>query len=843
MKTSVNGLLSVIFFFFLVNRVLSQEKGIISLDGTWQFREQGSKRIYNAQVPGMVHLDLYRNHIIPDPFYAANEDKMQWISDTGWVYERYFQLDRDFFVNRHVELVCEGLDTYARVFINDSLVLTADNMFKSWYVSVKRFLRMGYNKIRIEFPSVNLLNKTFYSQLPYRLPGDERVVCRKAAYQFGWDFCPRFPTMGIWKPVYLRYWKYINVLGAHFIQKSLTDSVAKMSAAFVINSTIADTAELRLLNDTTVFFSGREKLEKGINRLWIDFDILGPKRWNPNGWGAPTLYNFGYQVAFAGRVEGEGNKKIGLRTVELVQEADSIGRSFFLKINGKPVFIRGANWVPPDVFPTRVTDSVYNILLTAADQANLNMLRVWGGGIYENDIFYDLCDQKGIMVWQDFMFANAMYPDTPEFLNSVRDEAIQNIVRLRQHPSLVLWCGNNEIDEGWQNWGWVKEFGYSKEDSMRIYNNYKKMFRQEIPYAVLKHDTLRPYVSTSPKHGWGRSASLSEGDMHYWGVWWGKEPFSKYDQKVGRFMSEYGFQGFPDLTTLEKFTRPMDRILGSAIMKAHQKHPAGFETIDEYMKRDFQVPTDFNMYAYVSQLLQADGVKTAIDAHRRAKPVCLGTMFWQWNDPWPGVTWSAIDYFGKKKALYYLVKREYRDFFVQPVVENGRLKVYATFDEPDPQKANFRAVLSDFSGKVLWQEKFIYTFPADRTVVIADTNLNSVLDGADPASLFVYAEIQNILGVRATNIFYFVPPKEMKLEKATIERTVQKSNDGYVIDLYTTKLAKGVYLSTSVKGEFTDNYFDLLPFEEKKVTFKTTEHVDDMDSQITLISLVDSYTP
>jgi len=836
-------LVLLLSLFFAGNReVFSQENAdIISLDGIWQLRQQGSAKIYNARVPGVVHLDLERNKVIANPFYATYEEKLQWISDTGWVYEKYFELDRSFFANRHIQLVCEGLDTYANVYINDSLVITADNMFKTWYSSVKRYLHIGYNKIKVEFPSVTRMNESIYNQLPYRLPGDEKVVCRKAAYHFGWDWGPKFVTMGIWRPIYIKYWKYVDVLGVNYIQKSLTDSLAKMSASFVINSTLTDTAEFKLMFDSTVFFSGRELLTKGINAIRIDFDMTNPNRWWPNGMGAPVLYNLGYQVWFSGRLEAEGHQKIGLRTVELVQEPDSLGRSFYLRVNDKPVFVRGANYIPMDHFPSRVTDSMYRDLLTDVDAANMNMLRVWGGGIYENDIFYDLCDKKGIMVWQDFMFANAMYPDDPTFFKSIRDEVIQNIVRLRRHPSIVLWCGNNEIEEGWYNWGWQKKYGYSKEDSSRIYRNYRKIFHEMIPYSLKRHDTLRPYVTTSPKFGWGRESSLRQGDMHYWGVWWGKEPFDMYEKKVGRFMSEYGFQGFPDYSTIEKFTRPSDRYLGSPVMKAHQKHPVGYETIAEYMRRDYNVPADFRMYGYVSQLLQADGIKTAIDAHRRAKPACMGTLYWQLNDTWPVVSWSSRDYYGNKKALFYAAGRSFKDFFVSPVMDGDILKVYATFDEPDNQRAKLRVVLSDLNGRVLWQEEMYHDFLADRTEVVIDTNLSTYLAGVDRTTLFIYTRIENILGVRATNLIYFVPPKDLKLERAPIDISVEELHNGYLIGLYTTKLAKGVFLNTSVQGDFNDNYFDLLPFEEKSIIFFTNEQVKNFQDSIQVISLIDAY--
>ena len=842
MKRNLKLILLLSVFFTGSLETYSQENsGIFSLDGIWQLRQQGSLKIYNARVPGVVHLDLERNKVIPDPFYGTNEKSLQWISDTGWVYEKYFELDRSFFANRHIQLVCEGIDTYANVFINDSLVVTADNMFKTWYANIKHYLRIGYNKIKVEFPSVTKLNEREYNQLPYRLPGDEKVVCRKASYHFGWDWGPRFLTMGIWKPIYIKYWKYVNVLGVQYIQKSLTDSLAKMSASFIINSALSDTAEFKLMLDSTVFFSGREILSKGVNAIRIDFDMTNPTRWWPNGMGPATLYNIGYQVWFAGRLEAESHQNIGLRTVELVQDRDSIGRSFYLKVNDKPVFVRGANYIPMDHFPSRVTDSMYRALLTDVKVANMNMLRVWGGGIYENDIFYDLCDEKGIMVWQDFMFANAMYPDDLNFFKNVRSEAIQNIVRLRRHPSIVLWCGNNEIEEGWFNWDWSKKYGYDRKDSANIYHNYRKIFHVMLPYSVKRHDSLRPYIPTSPKYGWGRDESLTHLDMHYWGVWWGKEPFKTYEKNVGRFMSEYGFQGFPDYSTIEKFTQPSERYLGSPTMKAHQKHPEGYETIAEYMKRDYKVPTDFKMYGYVSQLLQADGIKTAIDAHRRAKPNCMGTLYWQFNDTWPVVSWSSRDYFGNKKALFYTASRSYRNFFVSPVMDGDNLKVYATLDETDNDRAKLRVVLSDLNGRVLWQEELDHNFLADRTEVVIDTNLSTYLTGEDKSTLFIYARIENLFGVMATNLTYFVPPKELKLESAPIDISVKKLHYGYLINLYTTKLAKGVFIKTPVQGSLTDNYFDLLPFEEKNISFFTNKQMENFKDSLEVISLIDAY--
>jgi beta-mannosidase len=827
--------------FLLLNLRVTGQEGRIDLNNGWTFREQGSAKWYPAQVPGCVQTDLIRNNIIPEPFFRDNESQIQWVSDTGWVYTKTFDLPESFFAYRNVDLVCEGLDTYANVYLNDSLVMTSDNMFKAYYGRVKHLLVIGQNRLRIEFPSITARNKELYSKFQFKLPGDERTVSRKAAYQYGWDFAPKVITMGIWKPVYLHYYTYINVLGVRFIQKSLSDSVAKMSAVFTLTSALADSALFKISNGNEIVFSENRIVKKGVNVVRVDFDIRNPKRWWPNGMGAQNLYDLGYQVWFAARKEGEGSQKIGLRTVELVQREDSIGKTFFFKVNGRAVFSKGANYVPMDVFPARITDSSYISLITQVKDANMNMLRVWGGGVYPSDKFYELCDENGIMVWQDFMFACAMVPGSSDFKNTVRDEVIQTIVRLRQHPSLVLWCGNNEIDEGWKNWGWQKQYGYSPEDSNQVYRYYKNIFHDMIPYNVDIFDTLRPYITSSPKLGWGRQESVNQADMHYWGVWWGKEPFENYEKKVGRFMSEYGFQSFPDYRTIKSFTWPMDRVQGSPIMKAHQKHPVGYETIDEYMQRDFRTPKNMEMYGYVSQVLQAEGIGMAIAAHRRDKPRCMGSLFWQLNDCWPGVTWSAIDYYGRPKALYYEAKRLFSMYMVKAYRYPHGVIVYGMSDGPLPKPVKSHFSLYDLSGNLLWKREFNSILNPAASEVQWRIPADTLLAGRDSTSLVLLTEITDKNGVVASDVMKFVPFKEMNLQKPVIGRVVESSDDGYTITLSTDKPAFFVHLSYDGPGEFSDNDFDLMPGHSKTVTFKSKINLPKFGEMMKIISLVDSY--
>ncbi len=794
-----------------------------------------------AKVPGVVHLDLMNNKVISDPFLRDNESKVQWIGDTGWEYVNAFDNSEKNMSWRHIEMIFMGLDTYANVYLNDSLILVADNMFREWVVDIKSLLHVGTNTLRVQFPAVNQKIKSIYDRLPNKLPGDEKVVCRKAAYHFGWDWGPKFVTSGIWRPVYLRYRNAVNVAGVQFIQKNLTDSIADLSAQFTIDAELDDSVSIRLFDDTTEIVRQTRLLNRGTNVIRSDFSILNPARWWPNGMGDPTLYNFGYEIYVGKRLVDKGLQRIGLRTIELVQDIDPIGKSFFFKVNSIPVFIRGANYIPQDNFLPRVKDSSYIALIRDVKEANMNMLRVWGGGIYENDIFYDLCDENGIMVWQDFMFACAMYPGNKEFLDNVREEAIQNIVRLRRHPCIALWCGNNEIDEGWKNWGWQKLYNYSSEDSASIYNNYRLIFSTILPSNVKRFDTLRSYIPTSPLHGWGRPESMTEGDSHYWGIWWGKEPFTVYENKVGRFMSEYGFQGFPDFGTIQKFTSPKDRFIGSKVMKAHQKHPAGYETIDEYLLRDYKKPKDFESYLYVSRLLQAKGIKLAIEAHRRAKPWCMGTLFWQLNDCWPAVSWSSRDYYGKKKALHFAIPASFNNLLVSPVVEDGRVRVYISSEKNELIKGILFVKLIDFKGNIYANEEFPIEISGNVSLIYFDTLKTAYLGKLNPAEALCLVNFKDSNDKNYKNLLYFVSPKDLSLPVPMINKQVIETPTGYRIELSCDKLAKNVIISSIVNGEFSDNYFDLLPGESVDVKFTTSKRFSKMADMIVVKSLTDSY--
>ncbi len=791
------------------------------INENWKFRKVGDKEWMMATVPGTVHTDLLANKKIPDPFSQSNEKQLQWIETCDWEYETIFGCDDNMFGKQNMELQFEGLDTYAKVYLNDTLIIITDNMFRTWKADVKKYLKFPQSKLRIVFESAVSKGKELAKKLPYTLPENERVFTRKAQYQYGWDFAPRFVTCGIYKNVKLVLWNNAKLNDIQVIQESLNDTLAKLSFNCEVNCSQK--------GDYYIYVTSSDKENKGINSAFntpllpgknsyeLPYSIKNPRRWWCNGIGRAELYNFSIELIKDGRVLDKKNIVIGLRAIELVQERDAAGKSFYFKLNGVPVFMKGANYIPPDNFLPRVTNENYKRIIQNAVDANMNMLRVWGGGVYAEDEFYKLCDEKGILVWQDFVFACAMYPGDSAFIKNVKQEAAEQVRRLRNHPSIALWCGNNEIEEGWKNWGWQKQFNYSKNDSINMWGDYLNLFEKILPEIVMENDSQRNYWASSPLIGWGHKESLLSGDAHYWGIWWGMEPFENYNKKVGRFMSEYGFQGMPTLSTINKNCGDSLLLNGSCI-KNLQKHPKGFQTINAYMDSDYRIPTNFEDYVYVSQLVQARGMEIAIEAHRRSKPYCMGSLYWQLNDCWPGISWSTIDYYRNWKAAHYSIRKSFENVVISIADEADSLKIFVISDLLYDTKAELAFELFDFNGKVLWNKylpieisknssKKLFTIPKS----IVTTNKNAVVLKCSFTSLI--KQISKI-----NKYYYFVSPKDLKMERPVINC---KWISGNSIELTTGRLAKNIFLSyTGNDAFFSDNYFDLIPGEKKIVQIK-----------------------
>jgi len=829
------------------------------INENWTFNQVGKNEWLPATVPGTVHTDLLANDKIEDPFYRLNELDQQWIDKVDWEYKTTFIVDKSFLKRDRVTLDFKGLDTYADVFLNGQAILSADNMFREWQVDVKQYLKEGDNELHIVFRSPITEGLKKYDANGFVYPGGENdqaergevegakrvsIYTRKAGYHFGWDWGPRLVTSGIWKPVVLKAWDKASINDLQIVQHEVSDEKATFTAIFEIDAVKKAKATIAILNDENTLASLPVNLVPGTKTYSVDFEIANPQLWWTNGLGEAHLYNLS-GILETGKRKVQKDTRIGIRTLELVREKDNDGTSFYFKLNGHPVFMKGANYIPNDVFLPRVTDENYRTVVETAKNSNNNMLRVWGGGIYENDIFYDLCDENGILVWQDFMFACAMFPNDSAFLENVRQEAIDNVKRLRNHPSIALWCGNNEILTAWNNWGWKDEAEKQGPDVPdKVWQAYVDIFHKTLPDVVKELDPQRAYWGSSPSSGLGVQADLVNGDEHYWGVWWGKEPFTTYATHLARFMSEYGFQSFPEIATVRKYAEPEDYDIYSEVMKSHQRSSIGNGTIEHYMLHEYKHPKDFESFLYVNHVLQAEGIKFALEGHRRAMPYCMGSLYWQINDCWPVASWSSTDYYQKWKALQYYVKKGFNPVLVSPHEDELKLKVGIVNDRLEPINAELRMQLLDFDGKMIWEEASLVEIPANSSDDYFDVNKSEFRYKyrKEIAHAVLATELLENGKIISKNYYYFLPFKQLKLPTPAIEHSIVKTDDGFDIEVSTDKLAKNVYLQIgNEEGFFSDNYFDLLPHEKATVHLKTDISEKQLNEVLSIRTLIDAF--
>ncbi|MCC1482979.1 beta-mannosidase [Winogradskyella immobilis] len=789
---------------------------VIELSDNWQFKQVSDSIWYNAKVPGQVHTDLLKNDLIENPFVGNNELDLQWISETDWEYTTNFFVDKETLSKKHLELNFEGLDTYANVYLNDSLILKANNAFREWNINVKSIIKLE-NELRLVFKNTAKKENIEKAKLPYQLPEGNRIFTRKPQFQYGWDWGPKFITSGIWRPIKLIANNDLRIRNAYIIQNELNDSISKLNLHMNLayNRTDGYTFEV-FVNDSLVAIS-----EDGFqySPMNIPFEIKTPKRWWPHNLGEPYLYDVKVVVKDGNTILDTYSQKLGLRTIELVTEKDSIGESFYFKVNDVPVYAKGANYIPQNSFQSQVTDSHYNKLLDDVVEANMNMLRVWGGGIYENDIFYNLCDEKGILVWQDFMFACAMYPGDQAFLDNVQQEAIDNVKRLRHHPSIALWCGNNENSEGWHRWGWQTD--RSDAEKEEIWDNYLKVFDSILPQTVSKYSNTS-YWESSPSYGRGNPKYKAQGDAHDWWIWHDEYPFEHLPDNVPRFMSEFGFQSFPSYEAIKYINQNDSISITSKAFQTHQKHSRGFSIIKNYMERDYPIPDKDEDYVYMSQLVQAHGLVMGFEAQRRAKPYNMGTLYWQLNDCWPVTSWSSIDFMGNWKALHYKTKNAFSNVLISSRVENNKLKTWLINDNLQPENGILSLQLLDFEGKVIWENYKDVEVVPNSSEVKFQMDLNTI--SFQKEAVVLVSKFKDL-----TSNFYFSKPKDLKLKQEEIEKTVTKSSNGFKVILSSKTLQKDVFLYTTIKGHFSDNYFDILPGEKVTIHFKTeASSLDDL---------------
>lgn len=829
----------------------AQESGRIDLCGEWDFRQSGSEHWIRASVPGCVHTDLMSAGLIDDPFYGRNEKSIQWIGEKDWEYRKTFTISEADLLVSNMWVVLEGVDTYADISVNGLPVGTTDNMFRTWRFDISDKLKVGDNQLTIRFESVFRHDMPRYLGAPYRLmawPNNDQsdiwlsLYARKAGYHYGWDWGPRLITAGLHGSVYVESWNDWKIQSVFFKTLSLDKPSARTGKA----RTADLQADIEVLSDMEcdafiTISRGSQKvcgekvvLKKGLNSYKLPFTIRNPHLWWSNGLGKAHMEEFTVRVDACGNTASLTDD-IGIRTAEVIREDDDQGRKMTVRLNGYDVFCKGANWIPIDNFPHMRERRDYAYLLESAALSNMNMIRVWGGGLYESEDFYELCDSLGIMVWQDMAFACGMFPSDSTYLSNVKEEVKDNVRRLRNHPSLVLWCGNNENEISYFEWGWNRTLTHDQRIDYE--KGLKKLFYDVIPSTVDAEDGTRYYHPTSPVTGHS-GVPYSMGDAHMWSVWkggWVEEYLKPHN--IARFMSEYGFISYPDMFSMKKFIPEWDMYTGSPSMLAHHRAyddttrdpNYSDNTICRYLNRYAWVPETFEDYVYMTQWFQAEAVKVAMEAHRRAKPYCMGTLFWQLNDCWPVVSWSSIDYYGRWKALQYYSRRAYAPVLVSPyLAEDGTVSVKVVSDRIEEFNGTLETYVMGFDGNIIKRTDVRCYVNAEGTKDVFRIESHE-LDG----DTFLYVRLVEGNTIVSENIFFNRYPDEYTRLKPNISIEAVKTDDGIEMILSTDKLARCLYLYTDNENDFfEDNYIDLIPGFSRRIFVKTDKDIEKFNTII-----------
>ena len=823
----------------------------------WKFRQARLTNWYPATVPGVVHTDLLQNKIIEDPFFRLNERGLQWIDKEDWVYETCFTLAADMMRKENMELVFEGLDTYADVYLNDECILKANNMFRRWSIPVRQYIREENNILKVYFHSPVKIDVPKWDALPYQYPASNdqsengglfnkkiSIFARKAGYHYGWDWGPRLVTSGIWRPVYIRAWSDLRINDVFIEQKEVGAGRAVIAGHVELDAdkdmdgvlvTITDEATGRVLGEW------QADLKRGTNRVTVDFVLHKPKLWWSNGLGEPFLYRFRTDIIAGGELLDSKTERVGIRSLKVVHQPDKDGHTFYIELNGRPVFAKGANYIPLDNFLPRVTPENYKRTILDAAGVNMNMLRVWGGGIYENDVFYDLCDEYGIMIWQDFMFACSMYPAEGALLDNIHQEAVDNVKRLRNHACIALWCGNNECQDAWLGWGWKREIErQNKEYADKIWAQYRQQYHVTLPGVVREYAPGTFYWPSSPFAFEGEMSGTTDGDRHYWSVWHGKAPISDYDSEKSRFFSEYGFQSFPEFESVKRYAPyPEDWDIRSEVMMSHQRggdHANGL--IETYLLNEYKKPRDFRAFLYMNHVLQGDAIKTAIESHRRQMPYNMGTLFWQHNDCWPVASWASRDYYGRWKAQHYYVRKAYDDILISPVVEGDDLKVYAVSDRLENTSGRLQLQVCQFDGTVVHHWGKSVGISGNDSRVCFSAPLAKLLEGANRGTVYVRVDYTDKSGRVYHNNYYLGKQKDMDYPKVDLQTEVRSIEGGYEVTVSADKFARAVCLSVADnESVYSDNYFDVQPKSSVQVQVRTRLSAEAFNGSLRLTCL------
>lgn len=796
----------------------------MSLDGQWEFQEAGAENWQVGTVPGCVQMDLLQLGKLPDPFYGMNEIEMHRIENKAWVYRKVFTLSPQDIEQDAIELVFEGVDTLADIYLNDNLLGRVENMFIPHRFDVSELAEEGDNIIEVRFDSPITTIRTMEQTSPVKLSSScesARIYVRKAQYAYGWDWGPRIAQVGLWRPVYL---EFINGASIHH-PFAYTVALNNNQAHVRVTAIIEPFNDEQYVAEIALSFAGKvithaaveaKAYEESEYLVQADFTIEDPELWWPNGLGEQPLYDVGIKVGDGRKWYDRTSFRIGIRTVKLIQEADEEGATFIIAINGVKVFCKGANWIPGDSLLPRLKRDDYYQLVGLAKDANMNMLRVWGGGIYEDPAFYDACDELGIMIWQDFMYACAQYPDEFDWFQEMALAEADSVVKtLRNHPALVLWCGNNENNWGFDEW-W--KIGVPK-----YMGNY--VYREILPTVCASQDPSRPYWVSSP-YGGEHPNSKTEGDTHSWAVWSNWQDYDGYLNDNGRFISEFGFQSMPNWQTVLSYTAPEDRHVLSPVVLSHQKMTEGMEKLVRFMVGRVGFPKDFKSFCNLTQFVQAEAIRTGVEHWRARQFKTAGALYWQLNDCWPVASWSSVDYGRRKKGLWYYSQR-----FFAPVLPILRLeenlitlKVVSDLRQPTPITGKVTAYRMDgtrlaeqaFAGKVLanavttleqWSlDQFAIGYSPRVLPMDGSSTTVPVERNGDLIDTVLYVELESG-GQTYRNFQVFERFRSLNLAPAAIKVAVK----GKKITLTSKVPAFGVFIEAANDIDLSDNCLNLEP--------------------------------
>jgi len=804
----------------------------------------GDSVLRPAKVPGYVHLDLLDNNIIDSLYWGMNPQKYNFVGDNSWIYKTIINLDKEQSNFKNKVLRFEGIDTYADIYVNDSLVLSTDNMFLAYEIDVTPFLNEGENQLLVHLKSPIKEAEKAIKKYPFYNTGHQkadeknfRKYTRKAQYQYGWDWACTLIPSGIYRPIDLILFNTYKLNSVYYKQKEVDKAFANYEAQIEINSFEPKTVDFEILVDNKVISTEKNfKLTNGICTLSIPFTVKNPELWWPNGLGKQNLYSFTVNMIENGKTIISNKQNIGIRTIEFINEYDSQGKSYYFKVNGNPVFMKGANYVPIDAMLPSVSKDRYEKMIRDCADANMNMLRIWGGGIYEDDIFYELCDKYGILIYHDFMFASQMPPADSTFLSNVKEEAIYQVKRLRNHACMALWSGGNETESAWFEGFMPKE--YPREV---YFVDHKKIFDTLLPDIVHKYHPEISYVRSSPTAGTDSISVNKEGygDTHAWAVWFGRIDFDKAKMdRLSRFISEYGFIGYPPLSSIKKYLPEKEIDTASQVFKFRDAYSGIQDIIKDFIDRYYPQPHNMLEFTYISGLIQAEAMQTSNEIYRRNKPYCMGALLWQLNDVWPVASWSLVDYYGQWKPIMYRTKESFAPVLLSLDQENDSIYVYCVNDKLIDINAKLTLSVIDFLGKEICRKEKNIIIGSNKSQMVYKDAVGVFTAGNNPGSVVLKAQLSDNKGIISSGLHYFKRCKDLKLPEANIEYSITTENGKSFIELKSDKLVKNLYVIDS-EGDmhFSNNYFDLLPREKMRIEIENITSQKKIQERISLLNL------